>query len=45
MARTLGETAVVGRTDAFLGERYRRIVRRRGTKHAIAVGRSILVVI
>src|SRR2546423_8099714 len=35
-----------GRTDTFLGERYRRIARRRGTKRAIvAVGRSILIVI
>jgi transposase len=36
----------LGRTDTFLGERYRRIARRRGKKKAIvAVGRSILVVI
>lgn len=36
---------MAGRTDTFLGERYRRIARRRGTKRAIvAVGRSILVV-
>jgi transposase len=35
-----------GRTDTFLGERYRRIARRRGTKRAIvAVGRSILVIV
>jgi len=34
------------RTDTFLGERYRRIARRRGKKKAIvAVGRSILVII
>ena len=34
------------RTDTFLGERYRRIARRRGKKRAIvAVGRSILVAI
>jgi transposase len=47
LARVLGETAVVaGRTDTFLGERYRRIARRRGKKRAIvAVGRSILVII
>lgn len=47
LARTLGEAAVVvGRTDTFLGERYRRIVRRKGKKRAIvAVGRSILVII
>jgi transposase len=47
LARALGEAAVnAGRTDTFLGERYRRIARRRGKKKAIvAVGRSILVVI
>jgi transposase len=47
LARVLGEAAVVaGRTDTFLGERYRRIARRRGTKRAIvAVGRSILVIV
>jgi len=41
-----GEAAVsVGRTDTFLGERYRRIARRRGKKRAIvAVGRSILTI-
>ena len=46
LARVLGEAAVVaGRTDTFLGERYRRIARRRGKKRAIvAVGRSILVI-
>jgi transposase len=34
------------KTDAFLGERYRRIAQRRGKKKAIvAVGRSILVII
>jgi transposase len=47
LARVLGEAAVVaGRTDTFLGERYRRIARRRGKKKAIvAVGRSILVIV
>jgi transposase len=47
LARVLGEAAVVaGRTDTFLGERYRRIARRRGTKKAmVAVGRSILVIV
>ena len=47
LARVLGEAAVAaGRTDTFLGERYRRIARRRGTKKAIvAVGRSILIII
>lgn len=46
LARVLGEAAVgAGRTDTFLGERYRRIARRRGRKKAIvAVGRSILVI-
>ena len=35
-----------GRTDSFLGERYRRIARRRGANKAIvAVGRSILVIV
>jgi transposase len=35
-----------GRTDTFLGERYRRIARRRGRMKAIvAVGRSILTVV
>jgi transposase len=45
LARVVGEAAVsAGRTDTFLGERYRRIVRRRGKKRAIvAIGRSILV--
>ncbi|HSB55795.1 MAG TPA: IS110 family transposase, partial [Gemmatimonadales bacterium] len=47
LARALGQAAVnAGRTDTFLGERYRRIARRRGKKKAIvAVGRSILTVI
>ncbi|MEU0284040.1 IS110 family transposase [Streptomyces sp. NPDC006195] len=47
LARVLGEAAVaVSRTDTFLGERYRRIARRRGKKKAIvAVGRSILVIV
>ena len=46
LARVLGEVAVsAGRTNTFLGERYRRIARRRGKKRAIvAVGRSILVI-
>jgi hypothetical protein len=36
----------VGRTNTFLGERYRRLARRRGAKRAIvAVGRSILVIV
>jgi hypothetical protein len=47
LAGILGEAAVVaGRTDTFLGARYRRIAKRRGNKRAIvAVGRSILVII
>ncbi len=47
LARVLGEAAVAAaRTDTFLGERYRRIARRRGAKRAIvAVGRSILVIV
>jgi transposase len=47
LARALGEAAVTaGRTKTFLGERYRRIARRRGKKRAIvAVGRSILVAV
>ncbi len=47
LARVLGEAAVAaGRTDTFLGQRYRRIARRRGKKKAIvAVGRSILVIV
>jgi transposase len=47
LARVLGEAAVMaGRSDTFLGDRYRRIARRRGKKKAIvAVGRSMLVII
>jgi transposase len=47
LAAVLGEAALTaGRTDTFLGERYRRIARRRGKKKAIvAVGRSILVIV
>jgi transposase len=47
LARVLGEAAVMaGRSDTFLGQRYRRIARRRGKKKAIvAVGRSMLVII
>jgi transposase len=43
----LGEIAAsAGRTDTFLGERYRRIARRRGKRKAlVAVARSILVII
>jgi transposase len=47
LARVIGEAAAAaGRTDTFLGERYRRLARRRGGKKAlVAVGRSILVII
>ncbi len=47
LARALGEAAIgASRTDTFLGERYRRIARRRGKKRAIvAVGRSILMIV
>jgi transposase len=47
LARVLGEAAVAAsKTHTFLGERYRRIARRRGAKRAIvAVGRSILIII
>src|SRR4030095_2384326 len=46
LARVLGEAAVAaGKTDTFLGERYRRIARRpRTTRAIVAVGRSILVI-
>jgi transposase len=47
LARVLGNAAVAaGRSDTFLGERYRRIARRRGRKKAVvAIGRSLLVII
>ncbi len=47
LASVLGEAAVsAAKTDTFLGERYRRIARRRGKKKAVvAVGRSILVIV
>jgi transposase len=43
----LGEAAAVAaRTDTFLGQRYRRIVKRRGKlKALVAVARSILVIV
>jgi transposase len=43
----LGEAAAAaGRTDTFLGERYRRIARRRGKLRAlVAVARTILVIV
>ena len=47
LARVLGEAAIgASKTNTFLGERYRRIARRRGKKRAIvAVGRSLLVIV
>lgn len=44
---TLGEiVAGVSRTDTFLGERYRRLARRRGKNRAIvAVGNSVLTIV
>jgi transposase len=47
LARVLGEAAIgAGRTNTFLGERYRRLARRRGKKKAmVAVGRSILTIV
>ncbi len=47
LAATLGEiVAGLARTHTFLGERYRRIAKRRGKKRAIvAVGNSVLTII
>ena len=47
LKRVLGEAAAAaGKTDTFLGERYRRIVRRRGKlKALVAVARSILTIV
>jgi transposase len=47
LARILGEAAIsAGRTQTFLGERYRRLARRRGSRKAlVAVGRSILTIV
>lgn len=47
LARVLGEAALgASRTPTFLGERYRRLGRRRGKKKAlVAVGRSMLTII
>ena len=46
LASVLGNAAAgAAKTDTFLGEKYRRIARRRGSKRAIvALGRSILVI-
>jgi transposase len=47
LAAVLGQAAVnAGRTQTFLGERYRRIARRRGPRRAaVAVSRSLLIII
>ena len=47
LAAILGNAAAgAAKTDTFLGERHRRIARRRGSKRAIvATGRSILVIV
>ena len=47
LAAVLGEAAIsAARTGTFLGERYRRIARRRGKNRAlVAVGRSILTAV
>jgi transposase len=47
LAATLGEVVVgLSRTDTFLGDRYRRLARRRGKKRAlVAVGNSVLTII
>ena len=47
LKRVLGEAAAsAARTDTFLGERYRRLVKRRGKlKALVGVARSILVII
>lgn len=47
LARVLGECVIAAsRTDTFLGQRYRRLVRRRGKPKAIvAVGRSVLIIV
>ena len=47
LARTLGEIVVAGsRSNTFLGQRYRRLARRRGKQKAIvAVGRSVLIIV
>jgi transposase len=47
LKRVLGEAATAAaKTDTFLGERHRRLVRRRGKQRAlVAIERSILVVV
>jgi len=47
LAAVLGNAAAgAAKTETYLGEKYRRIARRRGSKRAIvALGRSILVIV
>ena len=47
LAAVLGNAAAAAaKTDTFLGDRYRRLARRRGSRKAnVAIGRSILVII
>jgi transposase len=47
LAATLGEVVVgLSRTNTFLGDRYRRLARRRGKKRAlVAVGNSVLTIL
>lgn len=47
VAATLGEIVVTaGRTNTFLGERYRRVAKRRGKKRAlVAAGNSVLTIV
>jgi transposase len=47
LAGILGNAAAAAaKTDTFLGERYRRIARRRGSRKAnVAIGRSILLIV
>jgi transposase len=47
LAGILGNAAAAAaKTDTFLGERYRRVARRRGSRKAnVAIGRSILVIV
>jgi transposase len=47
LAATVGEVAVTaGRSNSFLGQRYRRIAKRRGKQRAlVAVGNSILTIV
>src|SRR5262249_48444273 len=46
LKRVLGEAAAAARTDTFLGERHRRLVKRAGKlKALVAVARSILVIV